>query len=315
MTRLDCTACGHRLELPPGFAKAKLRCEACGYYTSVPEKLRNAAVPEPELEPVTPAVSARPAKAMAASPKAPPKVAPPLLAGTDDEDDGMPYAVPGDATQKCSACNKELPLDATFCVHCGIDFASKKKKKKKFEAVDKSWEPRWPFELRLKVLGGLQVVNLLLAIFLSNELSLSGGFSSLVIQAAIQALIIGTFEKLTVRRTGKGTCTIEKTWRVAFYPMAPKPLDHKESQGVGIIATQNAGFLEWFTMIYLCLFLIVPGLLFYWYIIRPDRFNISLCDVYGSTNEIAFRTTERAQAEEICETIRDCAGLWYKPVL
>ena len=60
---------------------------------------------------------------------------------------------------------------------------------------------------------------------------------------------------------------------------------------------------------------LLPGILFYWFCIRPDRFHVSLCDVHGSTNEIAFRTTDRDQADEICRTINDATGLWYKPVL
>jgi hypothetical protein len=310
MNRLDCTSCGARVEVTAGFAKAKLRCDACGYYVPIPASLREepvaasvgraeSAIPDGPLERSTQLPTSSPAKSK--------KEAPPLLRGTDDDEDGLPYQVPGDAIQKCTACHRDLPLDATFCVHCGVNFETKKKKKKRFQEVNKSWEPRWPFETRVQVLVGLQVLNVLIAIFFGNEIG--------IIQVLIQAFILGTYEKLTVTRTAKGVCTVEKIWRIGFYATPPKRLDHSASQGVGIIATQNAGWLEWFTMLYLCLFGLLPGLLFYWYIIRPDRFNVSLCDIYGSTNDIAFRTTDREQADEICRTISDCASMWYKPVM
>ena len=37
---LYCRGCGQRLEIPEGFAKAKLRCGECGVYTDLPPELR-----------------------------------------------------------------------------------------------------------------------------------------------------------------------------------------------------------------------------------------------------------------------------------
>jgi len=86
-------------------------------------------------------------------------------------------------------------------------------------------------------------------------------------------------------------------------------------EGVGIIATHNPGVFEWGTFLYLLLLGIVPGILFYIFVIRPERYEVALCDVHGGTDMIIFHTTKREQADEICRTLSDATGLYYKPVM
>jgi len=299
MPRLNCHNCGGRVEVPGDHGRARIRCGGCGYYVDVPVEMRGR-VEEPQLA------------AAESKPKKPALVAPLLVTGTQD-DDGLPYSVPGDPTKKCSKCFKEIVLDATFCVHCGVDFASGKKAKKKYQEIDRTWEPGWPRDLRFKALMGLQGVNVLLAVMAGS--TLAGGVVFLLIQGALQAFLIGSTDTLRVQRTSKGAATLIKTTIIAFVIARPQPLDWKQSQGVGIIAIHQPGILEWVTFIYLLLCGVLPGIAFWYFVMRPDRFHVSLCDVHGCTNEIAYRTTDRDQAEEICRTVNDATGLWYKPVL
>lgn len=290
--------------MPVGYSRARIRCPSCGYYVDVPAELRSE-IREPEPVAVERIISHT--KKNKTAP-------PPLIVGTDEDDD-QPYTVPGDPTKKCTACSKEIDFDATFCVHCGVDFSSGKKAKKSYEPIDRSWEPRWNFDLRFRVFLGLQVLNILLVSLSGFAGGLNGSTSFLMIQGGLQAFLLGSYEMITVKRSPKGTATILRTWRLAFITRPPQKLDWKQSQGVGIIAVHHPGVIDWLIFIDLLLCGILPGLLFYWYCIRPDRFHVSLCDVHGSTNEIAFRTTDRDQADEICRTISDATGLWYKPVL
>ncbi len=300
MHRLDCQSCGQKVDVPEQHTRPRIRCGACGYYVDVPAAMRGRAE-----EPV--AVATKPAKKK--------REVPNLISGTQHDDDN-PYSVPGDPTKKCTGCFKEIDIDATFCVFCGVDFASGKKAKKKYEAIDRTWESRWPRELRLKVLFALMLINGVLAtIAVVRGGSVVGGFVFILMQGGLQAFLIGTYETLRVQRTSKGSATITKLMRIAFVPTQPLKLDWKASQGVGIIAIHQPGIVEWITFIYLLFCGVLPGILFWYFVMRPDRFHISLCDVYGSTNHIAFRTTDRDQAEEICRTINDATGLWYKPVL
>ena len=43
--------------------------------------------------------------------------------------------------------------------------------------------------------------------------------------------------------------------------------------------------------------------------------EVALCDVHGSTDLVIFHTANRDMADEICRTISDATGLWYKPVM
>ena len=82
-----------------------------------------------------------------------------------------------------------------------------------------------------------------------------------------------------------------------------------------VIATHNPGVFSWLICAYLALFCLVPAALFYWFVIRPERFEVALCDVYGTTNEIVYRSTNRELAREVAETISEVTGLWFKPVM
>lgn len=301
MARLNCHSCGANVEVPAAHRRARIRCSDCGYYVDIPAEYRNR---EPDAEvPVTSSNTQS---------KKDKKAPPPLLVGTQD-DDGLPYTVPGDLHKKCTGCYKEIDYDATFCIHCGIDFSSGKKAKKTYESINRTWDERYSRNLRLKAFFGLQILNLILAICTG---SITGGISFLAIQAALQAFLIGTYATLNITRTSKGAATLKRQRFFFFFPGPDEKLDWKASQGVGIIAMHQPGIIEWITFLYLLLCTAcLPGLLFYWFVMRPDRFHVSLCDVYGSTNEIAFRTTDRDMTDEICRTISDATGLWYKPVM
>ncbi|QEL13919.1 hypothetical protein [Limnoglobus roseus] len=350
--RVPCGHCGAKVAIPAGHSRAKIRCEACGYYADVPPELRSAeaAPPPDDLPVITPAppaedtprprnrsaepppVERSPRKTKKPTAKARPNPdpadprpqfemsddaprGPNLLEGTQDEDDDKPYAVPGDGTKACPECNCRVPLDATMCVHCGVDFQSRRKPKKAFQPIDQAWEPRMSLQTRLKILAGLQVVNLLLMLLISNAGSFAGGVLSLLFQGGLQAFLLGSYEKLLVKRTAKGQATLTVQWRIAFVPVAPIKVDWKKSHAIGPIATYTPGLVEWFTFIYLLFLFVLPGVLFYFYVIHPVRFQIVLCDNYGSTDQVIFRTTSQEQADEVCSVTSTATGLQYRPVM
>lgn len=242
---------------------------------------------------------------------------PNLLEGTQDEheDQTLPYRVPGDGTMTCKACMFTLPLGSVFCVHCGIDFATKKKPKKRYEPIAREWEPRNNLQVRLQVFAGLQVLNVLVILLLRDNVGFVGAAVALFFQGALQSFLIGTYEKIAVERTAKGQATLTKTWRVCFIPMTPLEIDWKKSHAVGHINTHTIGFLEWLTFFYLLLLFVVPGIVFYWFVIHPMRYQVVLCDVYGSVDDIVFRTTSDDQPDEICQVISTATGLMYRSTM
>jgi hypothetical protein len=252
--------------------------------------------------------------------ESPTPVGPNLLDGDDVERDDIaettPYAVPGTGIKKCPDCRGELPLDATFCVHCGTELGDgKKKKKREFTPLHREWEPYLPFALRMKVFVGMQILNVMIFFAMLATLGAATSFTGIVMQTAMQAFLLGSFDRLIVTRTAKGKAEIQRLWRVGFYPIAPQKIDWRVSHGTAIVPLHTVGFFEWLMMIYLLLCGILPGLLFYWFVIKPERFDVVLCDVHGSTDSAIFRTSSRDIADEICTVVSEVTTLDYRKVV
>lgn len=356
MPNVPCTNCGAKVSVPEGHTRAKIRCGACGYYADVPAEYRStSAADESEHYAASPSPLAPPSprergtkpksnteqkpkpKKEEKSRKAKPNnnAADPrpnfesdepsgqrLLEGDDIERDGMevsPYAVPGTGLKKCPECRGDLPLDATLCVHCGMEIGTRTKKaKREYTPLFKEWEAYFPFDIRLKAFFAMQGLNVLCVVFtavVSGSFDLFAAISFLIVQGAVQAFLVGTYEKITIKRNAKGKTEITKYWRFFFYPTPPQKIDWKVSHGTALIPTHNPGPLEWGMMVYLLLFGCLPGILFYWFVIHPERYDIVLCDLHGSTDQAIFRTTKRDLADEICRTINEATTLTYRPVV
>lgn len=335
MNRVNCQNCGGKVDVPAGYGRAKIRCPECGYYAAVPEELRGSGEsPEPAEPPVARPAVVRPDPPAAvpsskAKPSADPRdsrpnfesdkpAGPPLLAGTQEEsdDDVQPYAVPGVGTKPCPHCRGDLPLDATLCVHCGLELSTgTRARQRSYQPIDRLWEEGFPLKLRWQIFAVAQGINvLLMLISFAAEGWACVGIANLILQAGLQAFVVGTFDSLQVRRTGQGKTTIHRIRRIGFYPVPPIKIPWKKSQAVAITATHGAGIVAWMVCLYLATLCLVPGVIFYLMVIRPERFAVRLCDVYGSTDAVAFVATSRDDAEEIARTINDATGLMWKPV-
>jgi hypothetical protein len=268
---------------------------------------------------------------------------PPLLRGTQEEHDDEihPYTVPGTGLKKCPHCRGELPLDSAFCVHCGRELTSGAKAVRTFQPINRTWHEGWPPLLRVQLFIGLQVVNAVAAVMLlaasSRPMTDLEGLASLVMtnlfQIGMQAFLLGSYDTLAVKRTAKGQAALTRTRRVAFFPFPPAKLPWRQSTNVGITGA-DVGLCPKLLCLYFALngcFYVLTGVFFspftlglaviyfavavgfYWVVLRPDRFEVNLCDVYGSTDEVAFRSQDRAEAEEVATTVAEATGLSYKP--
>jgi hypothetical protein len=245
----------------------------------------------------------------------------PLLPGSQEEDDDRPYAVPGTGLVNCPKCKGELPIDSTLCVHCGLDLSTGAKADRVFQPISGEWEEGWPFHLRLALFAGMQVLNLvgfILGIVSDGTYGatslLTHGFFQ-VLHTVLQAFLLGSYDTLALRRTARGQATITRTRRLLFYKLPPEKINWKDSHAVGLVGTHDPGVFAWLICIYLLLLGCFPGILFYLLVIRPERVHVHLCDVYGSTDEIVFRSKSRDQAHEIASLIGEATGLWYRPVM
>jgi hypothetical protein len=357
MNKILCGNCGGKVKLPAGYAKAKIRCEHCGYYAEVPPDQRSAAPPEDDAPPSPPKSSApqpppsRRARldddaGEAPPPKPPPKkkdkptqvrarsdprdprpefvveegAGPPLIEGTQEDDDG-PYTVHGTGLKKCPECREELPLDATFCVHCGgslIDDNSRPMKKKRtFTVIDETFVQGWSLKTRLILFAGVQVVNVLFTLLAvaANDWKfdatsiVTGAFVTFM-QIGLQAFILGSYDTVNVFRDERGRATLSRIRRIAFAPMRQAKIPWKQAAGVGRVATHAGTLLAWLTCLYLfCCLFFVPGILFWWFELRPNRQNVVLCDLYGGVEELVFQARDTDEADRVIEAVSEATTL------
>jgi hypothetical protein len=230
----------------------------------------------------------------------------------DEEDNGLPYVLPTDEvkTRKCEECGKDIDLLAVVCVHCGFDAAAKTKADRTYKPIDRTWQAGWPFERRMAVFLAFQGMNLLtLVISLAGGEGLPVTLLGVVFAVALQAFVLGTYETLRIRRNKKGQAEITTTWRVGFIPMAAKKVNWREHEGVAFGHYDPTGLSDWWIFLILLPWFIVPAILWWWFVIRADRFFAALARDRGYPETYLYRGTSEPQAKEVCQVTTDVTGL------
>ena len=283
--------------------KDGLSCNWCGY-VNLP-----AANPEPVPAPVTAPV---PVTAPAAeSEPTPVRKAAPHRWADDEDDNGMPYAIPrGEIREKrCQACGKAIDINSVVCVHCGYDAAAKKKAERTFEPIDREWEAGWPFQVRLTLFLACQVLNAgTVMLSLVADGSLPTTLFGMVFAVALQAFVLGTYDRVRIRRNKKGQAEITITWRVCFIPQPAKKLNWKEHEGIAFGHYDAVGTSDWI-ILFILLPMILPAILFWIYVIRSDRYFAALARDRGYPETYLYRGMNEKQAKEIAQIATDATGL------
>ena len=134
-----------------------------------------------------------------------------------------------------------------------------------------------------------------------------------LLNVGLQAFILGSFETLRATRDPGGRCTICKTRRYFFFKVPEFKVKWKLSSGVGILATHNPGFIAYVICFYLLAMGCLPGILFFIFVIRPERFSAALCNEFGGSDETILHCKNRDQAEDVTRTIAEASGLrWHR---
>jgi len=232
-----------------------------------------------------------------------------LIEGTE-EDDRNPYRVTGDIkTRRCPECNKTIDYRENFCVHCGFNLKTGEKKKRAFQPLNLVWENGWPLQKRITAFFIAQAINLVLVIGLVIVSEYTVSFIMLIMQVGLQAFLLGTFDTLKLTRNAKGKVTITKTWRYAFIPQKPQIIRWKDHEGLVLIQSNEPDMFSWGMMFILLGYGCVPGILFWYYVIRPDKWDVSLALAHGSADVSVHHGLNEARAREIHAAISDATGL------
>ena len=97
--------------------------------------------------------------------------------------------------------------------------------------------------------------------------------------------------------------------------MQPFKIGWKKSSGVGIMATHDPGYIAYLICIYLLMMGCLPGILFFLFVIRPERFNAALCNEYGGSDEVILHCKNREHAEDVTRTVAEASGLRWHNIL
>jgi hypothetical protein len=302
---ITCAACGTVLGVPKaGMPKDGLSCNWCGY-VNLPT-----ANPEPNPAPVSAPVPVT--SPVAESEPTPVRKAAPHRWADDEDDNGMPYAVPrGEIREKrCQACGKEIDINSVVCVHCGFDAATRKKAERTFEPIDREWETGWSFQVRMALFLVCQALNAItVMVSFAADGSLPTTVFGMVFAVVLQAFVLGTYERLRIRRNKKGQAEITVTWRVCFIPQPPKKLNWREHEGIAFGHYSAVGTTDWIIAFVLIFFFLLPAILFWIYVIRSDRFFAALTRDRGFPETYLYRGMNEKQAKEIAQTATDATGL------
>ncbi|MBO0698231.1 MAG: hypothetical protein J2P46_07545, partial [Zavarzinella sp.] len=267
---ITCSACGTVLGVPKaGMPADGLPCNWCGY-VNLP---RAEPKPEPAAHPA--ATEAAPTPSVAATRAVDPELGP----WSDDESDSLPYRIPPEdvKTRPCGECGKSIDIHAVVCVHCGFDAETKRKAERTYQPIDREWEAGWPFRRRLTVFLIFQVLNAgSLAAFVADEGSLPTSISGVLFAIFLQAFVLGTYDKVRIRRNKKGQTEIAIIWRICFIPLAPKKVNWREREGVAWGHYDSTSAVDWFFLILLLLSCFPLAVLFWWFVVRADRFYAAL---------------------------------------
>ncbi len=346
--RIICGNCGGKVPLPAGYAKSKIRCGACGYYAEVPPEMRAAPgeppvlppnIPTPDepspfldepkpKKPKSPASSAPPVRSRANPRDTRPEfvvdeaAAPPLLVGSQEEDDDLPYTVTGSGLKECPACRNELPLDAVLCVHCGVDLHAganpKKKRKRTYTVIDETFHEGMKPTTRRTLFLVMQVSNVIITFSLSSLTSTSEekdalfwgtSLVAILINGGLQAFILGTYQTLRVERTSKGRGTLTKQLHIAFLPRPEVNVEWKPHAGVDRLIQSNGSIVGWIVCLYLLGLGCLPGIVFYMLELHPERYDVHLANTYGGVEEVIFHSRNLEQADGLVALIADATGL------
>jgi hypothetical protein len=303
--QIICSNCENKIEVPKeGVPEEGIVCNWCGATLRKKASAKAKQAAATALPPLPASMPTAPEKQVAAK-------APLHPYAEDDEDDGQPYEVPEDETVRdCEECGKEIDAHAVVCIHCGHNYEKRKKATRVYTPIDREWESGWSLPTRIKIFAGLMVLNIAsIVIGLAVDGEMPAGFTVIFFMIALQAFLLGTFEKIRIRRNKKGQTEIWSQWRVFFLPLAPKKINWKAHEGIAFGHLNWTGITEWWVFICLLFMFIIPAIIWWWYFIRADRYFTALARDQEYPDVYLYRGLNEIQAKEMAQVASDATGL------
>jgi hypothetical protein len=281
---IHCTFCGELVRW-----KAK-KCPNCG--TKV---VRPPAVPKP--------VSVPQAKKAVRPPD-------PILT-SDDSEDGLPYKFDTGPQQiRCPQCQGTLPADAMLCVHCGSHLETGERVKRVYEKIERQWESNMSLGRRKTIYIVSQAIVLPL---MAVTAVLRGEPFSFIVPwltgSILLAFLLGTYDRINLKRNRRGQVQLSKTWRVCFFERQTTKITPWEYEGIKIMRTHNFKVMDLLLLLSLGAMGIIPGILWWLWAMNKATYYVALTQHHGFPEVALYHGSSEEQMEDIAQTLIDATGL------
>jgi hypothetical protein len=230
------------------------------------------------------------------------------------EDDGKPYPPINTGERRCPHCERLVGAGVAVCGRCGFNLdTGEPAGPKTYAPVDRRWDAGMPPSLRhtLFLVAQSVVVSLgLLGLYL-HELPVLAFVVPWLFFTPILAFVVGTWDRLELRRNERGQVRLTKTWRICFLPRAAGVIPLREYEGVATGVDAEAGCWEWLIFVIMMGFGLIPGLLWWFYAIHKDTHFVALTRDHGFPELMLYRGWSEDHMRDIAESLRDVAELPY----
>jgi hypothetical protein len=231
----------------------------------------------------------------------------------EDDDDGpiTGYAVPAEVpTRVCAGCAKRVPVVDVICTQCGFNSQTQTTTERVYEKINRSWEVGWSLDRRIMlmlILFGFDALSTLVSWWSgATFVPMIVGLSLII---GLQAFIVGTYDRIKVTRSAKGGATVSKVWRVAFIEQPVYKYRWKEYDSIRYGKEHELTAIDYWLLIVLAIQLVLPAILWYWFVLRPDRSYIAFCKHHGAIDTYLYRSTNDEQAQDLARTLATATGL------
>jgi len=134
-------------------------------------------------------------------------------------------------------------------------------------------------------------------------------FAAWLPYTALLAFVLGTFASVDLSQNERGRVQLSKTWRVCFWTWSTTPVRHRDYESVSVGLAYETDIMDWLMCLALLPLGILPGLLWFYYIVQPDTCLVALCKDHGYPECILFRTKNDKLARQLAATVHETTGL------
>jgi hypothetical protein len=227
----------------------------------------------------------------------------------EDDDEPDPYMMADRDVPRCPKCHKDMTVGAVVCVSCGFNLRTRKKAKRSYQPIARSWESDMSLTTRLFWLGAFQAFH---AVLTGSALMSGNGWPFMVAWApmtAILCFVLGTYERIDLTRDSRGRVTLTKRWRFCFVPLAPQETEVQGFEGVINGQWNDTGLFEWLVFLSLLCLGVIPAFIWWYNAIYKNYYHVALARDHGHAEVYVYRGRTEQQMHEIAAAVCEATGL------